>query len=245
MRSVCLAILTSSVSSLRRTLLGLVLGAVTTIAIAWCIVGVNSRAIYANTVGGYVRYDTSYLGIGTYKALGVSRFTWQHIDEATMARRVTAVQQLPTHSQLTIDQMVQRIPAPKWSSLHPQRADTAQFGDELAAGFPLLALRCGKGYRSDGSGWWTVDAPIGGMSAGLLARLGVVDRSLLAHGLPATPLWFGFIVNTLFYSLLWMVLMGVLFHARRVWRLHRGECAICGYDFRSGGLVCCPECGPR
>ena len=62
--------------------------------------------------------------------------------------------------------------------------------------------------------------------------------------LPYRPLWTGLIVNTLLFSLPWLIGFAILPRAvRRFWK-RRGHCNECGYDLK--GLAPgapCPECG--
>ncbi len=74
-----------------------------------------------------------------------------------------------------------------------------------------------------------------------------LDAELLlgARGerLPQRPLWFGFVINTIFYAaVLWMLTLGA-FAARRFIRAKRGHCIKCGYDLRGAEHEACPECG--
>ncbi len=55
--------------------------------------------------------------------------------------------------------------------------------------------------------------------------------------------WFGFVVNTLFYAaIMWLLILGA-FALRRVSRRKRGLCVACGYDLRHADHEACPECG--
>lgn len=68
-----------------------------------------------------------------------------------------------------------------------------------------------------------------------------MDREFIA--LPLTPIWSGFIVNTLFYAvILWLLIPGP-FTLRRLIRRKRGLCVKCAYDLRGTEHEACPECG--
>ena len=57
--------------------------------------------------------------------------------------------------------------------------------------------------------------------------------------------WFGFVVNTLFYAaIMWLLILGA-FALRRLIRRKRGLCVACGYDLRGDLAQGCPECGWR
>ena len=61
----------------------------------------------------------------------------------------------------------------------------------------------------------------------------------LAYG----PMWPGFAINTLLYTvILWLLICGP-FELRRLLRRKRGLCITCGYDLRGAEHERCPECG--
>jgi len=61
--------------------------------------------------------------------------------------------------------------------------------------------------------------------------------------LPIRPIWPGFLINTLFYTIvLWLLIPGP-FALRRLIRIKRGRCRKCGYDLRGTPGSGCPECG--
>ncbi len=66
--------------------------------------------------------------------------------------------------------------------------------------------------------------------------------SLEARALPYSPVWRGLLANTALYAALWTLpLIGIpLLRQRR--RVRRGRCPSCGYDVQ-GVNVACPECG--
>ena len=68
---------------------------------------------------------------------------------------------------------------------------------------------------------------------------------LWGRHLPMRIVWFGFVVNTLFYAaIMWLLILGA-FALRRVSRRKRGLCVACGYDLRGNLEHGCPECGWR
>ncbi len=62
--------------------------------------------------------------------------------------------------------------------------------------------------------------------------------------IPLRPIFPGFAINTVFYTVIVWILWSSPFTARRIIRRKRGHCIKCGYDLRghSGGEAC-PECG--
>jgi hypothetical protein len=64
--------------------------------------------------------------------------------------------------------------------------------------------------------------------------------------LPLRPIWSGFIINTIIYSvLLWLIFVGprVPGKIRRFIRVQRGRCPACGYIIAPGVGNKCSECG--
>jgi hypothetical protein len=62
------------------------------------------------------------------------------------------------------------------------------------------------------------------------------------------PIWSGFIINTIIYSvLLWLIFVGprVPGKIRRFIRIRRHRCPACGYQIAPGGGIgpVCSECG--
>lgn len=66
-------------------------------------------------------------------------------------------------------------------------------------------------------------------------RTGAIRR------LPVMPLWAGFLMNTLFYILMTVLLFGAPGTLRRLIRRRRGQCQACGYPI--GASPVCTECG--
>ncbi len=68
-----------------------------------------------------------------------------------------------------------------------------------------------------------------------------VTGSTYSSFLPATPVWPGLALNTLFYAAWWSLPLVVAPALLRWRRDRRGGCTKCGYDL--AGLSVCPECG--
>ena len=104
----------------------------------------------------------------------------------------------------------------------------------LRAGWPTLSLTGEALLDSDpwlrlaSRGLWTVG-------------LGPDSREQI-H-LPVSPIFLGFLINTLFYGVILWLLWSAPFATRRRIRKRRGRCVKCGYDLTGAGHVVCPECG--
>ncbi len=111
---------------------------------------------------------------------------------------------------------------------------------EDAAGWPMRSIACWYPgmYGSVGLNMHTsvMSKPDGGIEI----RGGSPPTAI---SIPVTPLWAGFIGNTVVYATAgWGAVAGGLgLRARR--RVMRGLCAGCGYDLKGLGLAMCPECG--
>ena len=115
---------------------------------------------------------------------------------------------------------------------------TYQFSDmgsifEVTSGWPMLAMnyRSPDGRRGADRTFFANDVTI------------LVPEVFGPATFPLRPIWPGFAVNTLFYSVvLWLLICGP-FVLRRFIRMKRGRCVKCGYDLRHGEHDVCPECG--
>ena len=63
--------------------------------------------------------------------------------------------------------------------------------------------------------------------------------------LPLRPMWPGFAINTVLYSLALLVSYSLWWLSRRFIRNLRGRCLKCGYDLRGKLTSGCSECGWR
>jgi hypothetical protein len=61
--------------------------------------------------------------------------------------------------------------------------------------------------------------------------------------LPLRPIWPGFVIDTLFYAAIWFGVFFGFASAKRAIRRKRGRCPMCGYDLRNALDKGCSECG--
>jgi len=114
-----------------------------------------------------------------------------------------------------------------------------QLSSESATGWPKRAVWYAV-YRDRIGGR---DVLEGGIPLGRLVRVNTFD---MTHhpALPLRPIWLGLLVNTAFYTASWFIPLGGVGLMRRWRRRRRGQCPRCAYDL--AGLTPgqpCPECG--
>ena len=106
-----------------------------------------------------------------------------------------------------------------------------------ASGFPSVAL----GYREVMD---TAATPVfrsaSWPSLAVPKRLRDFSNSGFLN-LPVTPIWPGFVSNSVLYSALMVVVVKLVHHGHRVLRLRCGLCPECAYPI--GVSDCCTECG--
>lgn len=111
---------------------------------------------------------------------------------------------------------------------------------EHASGWPALTLRSRFLAVTDLVTRNRVDIPTELLGVPLRYGEGYNDH------LPLRPIWLGFAINTIFYSvILWMLIVGpfALRKWQRMQRIKRGLCPMCKY--RIGTSVVCTECGAK
>lgn len=127
---------------------------------------------------------------------------------------------------------------------YPNRRDG--FVVTMATGFPLRSLRCEEWTVFQRPDFGTV-YPLGVVRDGLEIGPSSSNGVLWMSRVPINPIWTGFVLNSLFYAL---VFVGIVWlaHApgmiRSMSRRSQGLCEKCSYDLR--GLpdgAPCPECG--
>lgn len=113
-------------------------------------------------------------------------------------------------------------------------------GIELAIGWPFLALSQWQHEDQSGKVSRSVSLPTPAM---FQSRFEGMYGQLT--GLPVIPIWRGYLLDAVFYGLVWTVLLSALRHGRRYRRVLRGNCPLCRYDLRHDFSTGCPECGWR
>ena len=210
----------------------LLLGAVTTVAVAWwlsiTITSVRPSSRSWRNVHGYYRW----LEQGDLWAISLStRGGTLYMISAQVKTPIRPIGK----DALLPDELI-----PRWSRF------SGPFDDQEQSIQPL--------WHEYGHGW-----PVLAMShrreTTLVAGKGVptlFDSFQLPHWLASTgqitvvPLrviWRGFAVDSLLYGAIWFALLFAPAMIRRFLRRRRGACPLCGYDLRHADHAACPECG--
>jgi hypothetical protein len=116
---------------------------------------------------------------------------------------------------------------------------------EQRIGWPL----CGLGLEAEGFQWEQA-VPLGASFPSWRAR--PIRASFpwspdWCDQFPCLPIWPGFAIDTTLYAAVWWVLLFTplpLYRtARRRLRVSRGMCGSCGYNLKGSPTGACPECG--
>ena len=193
----------------------LVLGAITTIAVAWvCAAWLSiDQGVPGRFTSVEVR-DELWETLYVQKRFGHTRTNFIRGSE---------------HYDASTDQLI--------GSSGPPDA----MWQETSAGWPWRALRCEReaiaiivpnrfGYIRNTSAQTQHDIVLSG---------GGIDWRVL----PYEPVWPALIGNVLVHSAAWCAIIIGLFALRKVIRTRRGRCIKCGYDLRGDFDSGCPECG--
>ena len=137
------------------------------------------------------------------------------------------------------------IPESFWDAMMTPGSYFTALRAETRAGWPALAFRSVETYLYPEKGWeegylWGYEID-GGIR--VLVTVDIGGPIEWPRVVPISPIFLGFLVNTLFYAaILWLLIPGP-FVLRRLIRMKRGRCPKCGYDFRGKHDAGCPECG--
>jgi hypothetical protein len=220
----------------RRIVIGLLLGVVTTVGVAWgCRVlsPITKRETRFTRQGDEIRASQMNVRIG-------------HDIVVNLADRYAT----PDIQQLEAEYRAKQVVLPgSWRS-------PATF-EATIAGWPAPALY-GERWR------WPLarfdeatlsrKPPSDSERIGYMYALPVpvrIERDWLplrSAGLPLCPVWPGFLIDTLFYGMIWFGLLFGYTSVRRALRCRLGRCPHCGYDLHGhiggrGGADRRPECG--
>ena len=243
----------------------LILGVITTIAVAWgCALQQTFPPYYVT--GFYFRPGGEWLWFidrtdrpGACKLRWLTPFGDRRLGENEYNRGSSKHSQRRTLERLSQGQPDDRLQlwdrndVPSWSKLGgtPDAKRDKEFRrvrEEYAFGWPGLAL--GYRFESDAPGTNTRNRVIVYQYDPSLERY--VGALHIGSSLPLTNwtgylplqvLWRGFVADSLLYAVGWFVPIGGIALARLGLRRYRGKCAKCGYDLRGDFSTGCAECG--
>lgn len=251
-----------------RILVCLLLGVVTTVGVAWACAawsavghtvtepfeGLTTTMTGPNTTVLVTRESSdqspsSFDACLQYDGIGLTRLFWiQRVEQVPQARGIVFVR-LSTGGRVLFDLRFRSIPEVAeanpftWSKTGEgpvvARSSASTFIIEDGAGWPARAL-ASFSENSTASGWnrsTTTDAIF------LEANLTGNTRYGTYRALPLRPIWLGFLLDMLFYAVIWVCVFFALRATRQTLRTRRGLCPMCGYDLRGDFDAGCPECG--
>lgn len=197
------------------------LGAIVNVAVAWgCAYWIDLTSIVPRGTSPKKYSMSTWQVFDHFDRIGASRMGWRLPPFILTGVGTT-----------NLDSYIQTLPQED----EPQM----ELGELLdRRGFPMLSMECEFINTTDK--YWT---PKFQVENGIMLETtpGSDERGLRA--IPLRLIWFGFGINTIFYTLLlWLLTLGP-FTARRMIRSKRGLCIKCGYDLRGTSGVGCPECG--
>lgn len=240
-----------------RILLCLILGLVTTVAVAWGFaIWVDANPLdpalrkeqFGVNVQELPRWETSVINqtattFVSFSSLTVKRprglrdgatgreiADWINRNNLFQQGKPAPVEDLPT------------LKPPYWSRacVSPIQDEVDTFrGMEDARGWPMRCLVAYIDIKKEplDRKWspmiikWQIEF---GDTQGLLG---------LPRGLPYKPIWFGLLVNILLYSSIFYFFLFGFVQLKRARRRRRGRCPKCNYDLRGDFDPGCPECG--
>ncbi|MCI0629391.1 MAG: hypothetical protein L0Y44_01905 [Phycisphaerales bacterium] len=217
---------------IKRVLVSLVLGALTTIGVAWnCVLLVEPLT---GKLSGSFQFNTS-----DSWSCWIFQRSGAVLVQRTPMRPSSTTKLLTGPSGLTLwhGEPIPQIPS--WSRVHqPPSGEELQIRGTMiedARGWPVVTMvsRYAVGSKTPGAQGSTPHMPFW-----LLSRSGTLPRTI-----PMSPIWPNFATSAVGWGGLWLVLLVAPGAVRRCRRARNGWCVACGYDLRSTPGEVCPECG--
>jgi hypothetical protein len=210
--------------------LSVLVGLVTTVAVAWVPVGLGWRVAPGPSGAWIYLRNPSALG-----RKDVGRFPSPNC-------LITDVELEDSHL-LEVARPLRAVPAPAWV-LSP-RDINMPIGSTVvtaASGWPLPAFRSVYASPPPPPGAQAVWSPQWMQRSGALARS---SDPAGVRALPYLPYWPGLLTDTTVYTAVVFLLGTLLTRSGRWHRCRRGSCERCGYSLAglTGAGVVCPECG--
>jgi hypothetical protein len=206
-----------------RLLIAMVLGVVTTIAVAWWCGATSMLELPTDRRTAVPSGDSGRIVVHELTGFGIARCSFFRIDwPSVFVESWTMYDAFPAWGPMAGADAAAAIP------------DLLNAGEDLIGqGWPFIALWCAQRTMStDVRGGWRV------------ATTHTPGTFLSTdHVVAFRPSWPGFLANTAIYGVAWWMALFLTGVVRRRVRARRGRCLACNYDLRATIDPRCPECG--
>ena len=214
-----------------------VLGAVTTVTVAWLFASMpqfSGRSTWQGSIDDIPHYSQQVSSAGSSWLITDAIVPSPDLaDDPALARSTLSLEnELLALHYLPASASVLEHTAPTRPRVKPA-ADSLVI--EHQHGWPLRALTCHvtKAPRQEAVF----------SRCAVVRRYDATNQLLRTRVLPLQPMWLGFLIDTLFYAALWFGVFFGFASAKRAIRRKRGRCPRCGYDLRRNLSAGCSECG--
>ncbi|MBL1216672.1 MAG: hypothetical protein D8M59_04175 [Planctomycetes bacterium] len=225
--------------SLVRLIIAIILGVLTTYAVAWACCSID---VYS---GGKATYQ-----------IGLShrtKPTWQVYQYDRFGSTIVQSRMYDgSIADLPAEQFLDH-PVPSWSIANSPPEEVLPSSTEIASaetienarGWPMRAVRCTGVWGGFATRWRISLTGALELPDSIPVASTLIAPVMNAHMLPYAPIWPGMIINTVLYCIVWVVILFVPRAVIRLRRLVHGQCRECGYDLRGSTSedAPCPECG--
>ncbi len=225
----------------------LLLGMVTTVAVAWGIaVRVDLSRSFISSYSEIVDAAGSPIGLWLYEerrsgsrllSVGWRQVSWRANDEGIirqLAPSTIAANSIPDISLLRL------------TAADPRWLEHSSGGlDVEARGWPLPALWRDVSDSKMLREWPGLQRPVirGAEGIALPWIRGTTNPSGSSIRLPIRPIPSGLVIDTVCFGLVWFGAFGFVPCCRELRRRRPGRCTSCGYDLTGNQSGTCPECG--
>ncbi len=231
----------------------LLLGAVTTVAVAW---GCATWVDFDWRQKRWQRYDHFAEHDRVNRFFGYTASRYQRFGSQRVAvGHSSGFRGIPGKSTIPFEEIIPRwahafLDIPELTKREPGWFEEAHTHNAIVdgRGWPCLALWGGMKRPNRGLTIYRDGTPVQLVERNhWIIRLDSKTTSPIANTdhrfLPTRPILPGFLLNTLSYALVLWLLWSAPFTTRHLIRQRRGRCVRCGYDLGHAEHDVCPECG--